>query len=96
MASSWLATSGMPTAQITPSLTGSIENLDEGLPLVAVDEAPASGPTFFVPGAREASSWRRGRGTKNSAPPIGFMLIMLLVGASAAAVVFHTRISQIW
>ena len=86
----------MPTAQVTPSLTGSIESLDHGLPLVAVDEVPASGPTFFVPGARKASLWRRKRGTENSAPPIGFMLIMLLVGASAAAIVFHTRISQIW
>ena len=100
MASSWLVTSGMPTAQATPSLTDSIHSLDEALSLVAVEEAPASGPAFVVPGAWESSSQRPSRrplpSIENSAPPIGFMLIMLLIGASAAAVVFHARILQIW
>ena len=28
--------------------------------------------------------------------PVGFILLMLLVGASTAALVFHSRLSQIW
>lgn len=90
MALSLLIASGMPTAQATPRWTDPIDRLDEGLPLIAVEGAagpPASRPIFVLADAPE---------TEDFAPPVGFMLMMLFVGASAAAVVFHAWVSRIW
>jgi len=75
-------------------LAAELESLDQGLldtdaeDASHVTDAPA---VFLLPGPTpsSAASW---------APPVptAFILLMLLVGASLAALVFHSRVSQFW
>ena len=81
---------GLPLlgAEVTqPSLDEVIDSLDEGLPIAASRE-PSRRLPFAEPALPEPA--------EDSSVPVGFILLMLLVGASTAALVFHSRLSQIW
>jgi len=76
----------LPAEVAPPSLDEVIDSLDEGLPLAASRE-PSRRPLFAEPAMPEPAE---------DSVPVGFILLMLLVGASTAALVFHSRLSQIW
>lgn len=66
-----------------------LDRLDDGLAVDADDHALTSGPTFFLPEAP-------GSPVLFEAPPVTFLVLMVLVGATAAALVFHRQVAQLF